>query len=69
MQCSWGGPFSSVDWPVDGDEEAESVGGVVAGSGEWAGYVPGIGVGGLVVMLLDSLGSDLAEYHGSLFCW
>ena len=55
---------------MDGDGEAESVGGVVAGSGDWAGSVPGIGVGGLVVMvmLLDSLGSDLAEYHGSLLC-
>ena len=69
MQCSWGGPFPSVGWPVDGDGEAESVGGVVAGSGDWAGSVLGIGVGGLVLMLLDSLGSDLAEYHGSLLCW
>ena len=69
MQCSWGGPFPSVDGPVDGDEEADSVGGVVAGSGDWAGCVPGLGVGRLIVMRLDSLGSDLAEYHGSLLCW
>ena len=55
--------------PVDGDGEAESVGGVVAGSGDWVGCVLGIGWGGLVVMLLDSLGSDLAEYHGCLRCW
>ena len=53
---------------MDGDGEAESVGGVVAGSGDWAGCGLGIGGGGLVVMLLDSLGSDLEEYHGSLFC-
>ena len=46
---------------MDGDGEAESVGGVVAGSGDWAGC--GLG------MLLDSLGGDLAEYHGSLRCW
>ena len=69
MQCSWGGPFPSVDGPVDGDEEADSVGGVVAGSGDWAGCVPGLGEGRLIVMRLDSLGSDLAEYHGSLLWW
>ena len=68
MQCSWGGPFLSDDGPVDGDEGADSVGGVVAGSGEWAGCVPGLGVGGLIGMCLDSLWSDLAEYQGSLFC-
>ena len=64
----WGGPFPSVDGLVDGDEDADSVGGVVAGSGDWAGCVPGLGVGGLIVMRLDSLGSDRAEYHGSLLC-
>ena len=69
MQCLWGGPFPSVDGPVDGDEEADSVGGVVAGSGDWAGCVPRLGVDRLIVMRLDSLGSDLAEYHGSLLCW
>ena len=53
---------------MDGDGEAEFVGGVVAGSGDWDGSVLGIGVGELVLMLLDSLGSDLAEYHGSLLC-
>ena len=68
MQCSWGGPVSSVDGPVDGDEGADSVGGVVASSGDWAGCVPGLGVGGLVVVRLDSLGSDRAEYQGSLLC-
>ena len=68
MQGSWGGPFPSVEGPVDGDEEADSVGGVGAGSGDWAGCVPGLGVGGLIVMRLDSLGSDLAEYQGSLLC-
>ena len=51
---------------MDGDGEAESVGGVVAGSGDWAGCGLGIGVGGLVVRLLGFLGSDLLEYHGSL---
>ena len=69
MRCSWGGSFPSDGLPVDGDGEAESVGGVVAGSGDWAGCVLGIGGGGLVVMLLDSLRSNLAEYHGSLLCW
>ena len=68
MQCSWGGPFPSDDGPVDGDAGADSVGGGVAGSGEWAGCVPGLGVGGLIGMCLDSLWSDLAEYQGSLFC-
>ena len=68
MQGSWGGPFPSVDGPVDGDEEADSVGGVVAGSEDWAGCVPGLGVGGLIVLRLDSLGSDRAEYQGSLLC-
>ena len=62
MQCAFGGPFPSVDGPVDGDEGADSVGGVVAGSEDWAGCVPGLGVGGLIVMRLDSLGSDRAEY-------
>ena len=68
MQGSWGGPFPSVDGSGDGDDEAESVGGVVAGSEDWAGCVPGLGVGGLIVMRLDSLGSDRAEYQGSLLC-
>ena len=68
MQCSWGGPLPSVDGPVDGDEGADSVGGVVAGSEEWAGCVPGLRVGGMVRMCLDSLWSDLAEYQGSLLC-
>ena len=54
---------------MDGDGEAESVGGVVAGSGDWAGCGLGMGMGGLVVRLLGSLGSDLLEYHGSLRCW
>ena len=53
---------------MDGEEEADSVGGVVAGSGDCAGCVPGLGVGRLIVMRLDFLGSDLAEYHGSLLC-
>ena len=53
---------------MDGDEEADSVGGVVAGSGDWADCVPGLGVGRLIVMRLDSLWSDLAEYQGSLLC-
>ena len=68
LRCSRGGSLPSVDGPVDGDEGADSVGGVVAGSGEWAGCVPGLGVGGLIVMRLDSLGSDLVEYQGSLLC-
>ena len=53
---------------MDGDGEAESVGGVIAGSGDWAGCgleIGGVGLG----MLLDSLESGLAEYHGSLHCW
>ena len=54
---------------MDGDGEAESVGGVVAGSGDWASCGLGIGGGGLVVVLVDSLVSDLAEYLGSLRCW
>ena len=59
----------------DGEGEAVSVGGVVAGSGDWAGCGLGSsgemvgGVGGLVVRLLGFLGSDLLEYHGSLRCW
>ena len=69
MRRSWGGPIPSDGLPVNGDREAESMGGVVAGSGDWAGCGLGIGGSGLVVMLLDSLGSDLAEYHGSLRCW
>ena len=73
--CLWGGSSPSVEFHVDGDVEAESVGGVVAGSGDWAGCGLGSsgemvgGVGGLVVRLLGSLGSDLLEYHGSLRCW
>ena len=54
---------------MGGDGEAESVGGVVAGSGDWAGCGLGVGGVGLVVMLLDYLGGSLAEYHGSLRCW
>ena len=54
---------------MDGDGEAESVGGVVVGSDDWAGCGLGIEGVGLVGVLLDSLGSDLAEYHGSLRCW
>ena len=54
---------------MDGDGEAESVGGVVVGSDDWAGCGLGIEGVGLVGVLLDSLGSDLAEYHGSLRFW
>ena len=54
---------------VGEDGEVKSVGGVVAGSGDWAGCGLGVGGVGLVVMLLDSLGDSLAEYHGSLRCW
>ena len=68
MRCSRGGSLSSVDGPVDGDEGTDSVGGVIAGSEEWAGCVPGLGAGGLIRMCLDSLWSDLAEYQGSLLC-
>ena len=73
--CLWGGSSPPVEFPVDGDVEAESVGGVVAGSGDWAcrglgfsGEMAG-GVSGLVVRRLGSLGGDLLEYHGSLRCW
>ena len=69
MRCSWGGSFPSDKLSVDGDGEAESVGGAVVGSGGWAGCGLGIEGVGLVGVLLDSLGSDLAEYHGSLRCW
>ena len=53
---------------VDGDEEADSVGGVVVGSEEWAGCVLGLRMGWLIRMRLDSLWSVLAEYQGSLLC-
>ena len=53
---------------VGEDGEVESVGGVVAGSGDWAGCGLGVGGVGLVMMLLDTLMDRLAEYHGSL-CW
>ena len=65
----------SVVFLVDGDVVADSVGGVVVGSDDWAGCGLGSsgemvgGVGGLVVRLLGFLGSDLLEYHGSLRCW
>ena len=68
MQCSWGGSSPAVERLVDGDEVADSVGGVVVGSEEWAGCVPGFRVGGLIRMWFDSLWSDLAEYQGSLLC-
>ena len=54
---------------MGGDGEAEFVGRVVAGSGDWAGCGLGVGRVGLVVMLLDFLGAGLADYHGSLRCW
>jgi hypothetical protein len=68
VRCSWDGSFPSDKFSVDGDGEAESVGGVVAGSEDWIGCGLGVEVG-LIGMLLDSLVSDLAEYHGSLRCW
>ena len=75
MGCLWGGSSPSVEFPVDGDVVADSVGRVVAVSDDWAGCGLGSsgrmvgGVGGLVVRLLGSLGRDLVEYHGSLRCW
>ena len=68
MQCSWGGSLPAVDGLVDGDEGADSVGGVVVGSEEWAGCVLGLRMGWLIRMRLDSLWSVLAEYQGSLLC-
>ena len=67
--CLWGRSSPSVEFPVEGNVEAESVGKVVVGSGDGAGCGLGIVVGGLGVRLLGSLGSDLLEYHGSLRCW
>ena len=50
MQCSWGGWLPAVDGLVDGDEGADSVGGVVVGSEEWVGCMLGLSVGGLIRM-------------------
>ena len=61
MVGSWGGSLPAVVGLV-GDEEADSVGGVVVGSGECAGCVLGLRMG------LGSLWSVLAEYQGSLLC-
>ena len=66
--CMVGRSLPAVDGLVDGDEGADSVGGVVAGSEEWAGCVLGLRMGWLIRMRLDSLWSVLAEYQGSLLC-
>ena len=50
MQCSWGGSLPAVDGLVDGDEGADSVGGVVVGSEEWVGCMLGLSVGRLIRM-------------------
>ena len=63
-----GGSLPAVVGLVDGDEEADSVGGVVVGSEEWAGCVLGLRMGWLIRMRLGSLWSVLAEYQGSLLC-
>ena len=45
-----GGSLPAVDGLVDGDEGADSVGGVVVGSEEWVGCILGLRVGGLIRM-------------------
>ena len=45
--CRLSGSSPSVEFPVDGDVVADSVGGVVVGSDDWAGY--GLGSSGGMV--------------------